>query len=175
MITKTSIHNVNTRHKHYFYKQTANLSYFQKSSHYPSIHPSTYLSIYLSIYLPIYLSSYLSIYLSMALQPFVEPWPLFQFLDLFTQSAGLLGWGISLLQGRYLHTGQHNYRISAHRYPCLKWDSNPRSQSLKGRREFISHTPRALWLAAHIMLGSEFSIICHLIWKVLWMKKHNLK
>jgi hypothetical protein len=50
---------------------------------------------------------YLSIYLSMALQPFVGPWPLIQFLDLFTQSAGLLVRGISLSQGRYLHTGQH--------------------------------------------------------------------
>jgi hypothetical protein len=45
-----------------------------------------------------------SIYLSMALQPFVGPWPLFQFLDLFTQTAGLLGRVISPLQGRYLHT-----------------------------------------------------------------------
>jgi hypothetical protein len=40
----------------------------------------------------------------MALQPFVGPWPLFQFLDLFTQSVGLLGRGISPSQGRYLHT-----------------------------------------------------------------------
>jgi hypothetical protein len=45
--------------------------------------------------------------LSMALQPFVGPWPLFQFLDLFTQSVGLLGRGISPSQGRYLHTGQN--------------------------------------------------------------------
>jgi hypothetical protein len=33
---------------------------------------------------------YLSIYLSMALQPSVGPWPLFQFLQLLTQSVGLL-------------------------------------------------------------------------------------
>jgi hypothetical protein len=26
----------------------------------------------------------------------------------------------------------------------------------------------------HIMLGSKFSVICHLISKVLWMKKHEL-
>jgi hypothetical protein len=45
------------------------------------------------------------VYVSMALQPFVGPWPLFQFLDLL-QSAGLPGWAISPLQGRYLHTGQ---------------------------------------------------------------------
>jgi hypothetical protein len=47
------------------------------------------------------------VYLSMALQTFVGPWPLFQFLDLFTQSVGLLGRGISPSQGRYLHTGKH--------------------------------------------------------------------
>jgi hypothetical protein len=44
----------------------------------------------------------------MALQPFVRPWPLFQFLELFTQLVGLLGRGISPSQGRYLHTAQHS-------------------------------------------------------------------
>jgi hypothetical protein len=28
-------------------------------------------------------------------------------------------------------------RINAHRHPCLKWDSNPRSQCLSGRRQFM--------------------------------------
>jgi hypothetical protein len=50
----------------------------------------------------------------MALQPFVGPWPLFQFLDLFTQSVGLLGRGISPSKGRYMHTEQHKHRINAH-------------------------------------------------------------
>jgi hypothetical protein len=44
---------------------------------------------------------------SMALQPFVGPWPLLQFCNLFTQSVWPLWRGISLLQGRYLHRGQH--------------------------------------------------------------------
>jgi hypothetical protein len=48
-----------------------------------------------------------SIYVSLALQPFVGPWPLFKFLDLFTQSVGLLGRGISQSQGRCLHIGQY--------------------------------------------------------------------
>jgi hypothetical protein len=52
---------------------------------------------------------YLSIYLSMALQPFVGPWPLFQFLDLFTQSVRLLGRESSPSQGRYLHIEQHKH------------------------------------------------------------------
>jgi hypothetical protein len=34
-----------------------------------------------------------SIHLFIAPQPFVGPWPLFQFLDLFTQSVRLLGRG----------------------------------------------------------------------------------
>jgi hypothetical protein len=48
----------------------------------------------------------------MAIQPFVEPWPLFQFLD--TQSVELLGRGISPLQGLCLHTELHKHRINAH-------------------------------------------------------------
>jgi hypothetical protein len=43
----------------------------------------------------------------MVLQPFVGPWPLFQFLNLFTQFVRLLVWGIRPSQGRYLHTEQH--------------------------------------------------------------------
>jgi hypothetical protein len=46
-------------------------------------------------YLPIYLWLY---------SRFVGSWPLFQFLDLFAQSVGLLGRRISPSQGRYLHT-----------------------------------------------------------------------
>jgi hypothetical protein len=40
-------------------------------------------------------------------------------------------------QGRYLHTGQHRQRINADKYPCLKWDSNPRSQCLSERTQFM--------------------------------------
>jgi hypothetical protein len=38
----------------------------------------------------------MSMYLSMALQPSVRPWPLFHFLNLFTESVGLLEWGSAL-------------------------------------------------------------------------------
>jgi hypothetical protein len=81
-----------------------------------------------------YLSIYLSVYLSMALQPFVVPWPLFKYLDLFTQAEELLRQGISTSQGRYLHTEQHKHRIHADRHPCSKWDSNQRPQVSRGRR-----------------------------------------
>jgi hypothetical protein len=76
-------------------------------------------------------------YLSMVLQLFVVPWSLFQFPDLFTQSVEVAGPVIRPSQGRYLHTGQHKHRINVHRHPCLKWDSNPRSQCLRGQRQFM--------------------------------------
>jgi hypothetical protein len=60
----------------------------------------------------------------------------FSFLT-YTQSVGLLGRGFSPSQGRYLHTGQHEHRINAHRHPCLKWDSHLRSQCSRGRRRFV--------------------------------------
>jgi hypothetical protein len=74
-------------------------------------------------------------YLSRALQPFVGP---FQFIDLFTQSVGLLGRGISPSEGRYLHTEQHKHRINPHTHPCLKRDLNPRSQCSSWRRQFMA-------------------------------------
>jgi hypothetical protein len=49
----------------------------------------------------------------------------FSFLILY--KVGLLGWGTSLLQGRYLHTEQHKHRINAHRHqfeptvPAFEW------------------------------------------------------
>jgi hypothetical protein len=84
------------------------------------------------------------IYLSMALQAFVGSWPLVKFLELFTQSVCLLGRGISPSQGRYLHTGQHKHRINAHRHQCLKWDSKPRFQYARKRRQFMPYTGRPL-------------------------------
>jgi hypothetical protein len=92
--------------------------------------------------MPYFLSIYLSIYgftaLCWALAAFSVSWS-------FTQSVGLLGWGISPLQGRYLHTGQHKHRINVHRQPCLKWDSNPWSQCLCEWRRFMPSTVRILW------------------------------
>jgi hypothetical protein len=54
----------------------------------------------------------------MALQPFVRPWPLFKFLDLFTQSVGLLGRGPA--RRKAATCTQHKHRINTHRYPCFK-------------------------------------------------------
>jgi hypothetical protein len=46
--------------------------------------------------------------------PFVGPWPLFKFLNPYTQSVGLFTRRISPSQGRYLHAEQHEHRINAH-------------------------------------------------------------
>jgi hypothetical protein len=73
----------------------------------------------------IYLSAYyLSVYGSTTLVDLDR----FSSFLICTQSIGLLGRGVSPWQGHYLHTEQHKHRINAHIYPCLEWDSNPRSQ-----------------------------------------------
>jgi hypothetical protein len=51
---------------------------------------------------------------SMALHPFVGSWPLLQIRNFFTQTVGILGWVISLSQGRYLNTRQHKHITNAH-------------------------------------------------------------
>jgi hypothetical protein len=61
-----------------------------------------------------------------------------EFLDLFTQSVGFLGRGISPSQGSY-RTAQ------THRHPYLQLDSNPRSKCLSGRRQFMTYTAQSPW------------------------------
>jgi hypothetical protein len=54
------------------------------------------------------------IHSSMVLQPFVGPWPLLQFRNIF-YTDGRTPWRvISPSQDHYLHTGQHKHRINAH-------------------------------------------------------------
>jgi hypothetical protein len=110
---------------------------------YLSIYLSTCLSVYLplcvSVYLPVYLSIYpclstcLSIYLSIYDSTALVDLGRYFSLLIYTQSVRLLGRGIRPSQGRYLRTEQHTH---THRYPCLKLDSNPRSQCVSGRRRF---------------------------------------
>jgi hypothetical protein len=106
---------------------------------------------------PFYLSVSLSMYLWLY-NP-CRPWPLFPFLNPYT--AGRNPWtGISPSQDRYLHTEQHKHRINAHRNPCLKWDSNLRSQCSSGRRRFMTYTARTLWSAQCNFLHQN----SHMIW-----------
>jgi hypothetical protein len=69
--------------------------------------------------------------------PLLVPDLFFSFVIFFRQTVGLLGRVISTSQGRCIHTGEHKYtsRINAQRHTCLKWDSNPKSQRLRERRE----------------------------------------
>jgi hypothetical protein len=66
----------------------------------------TYKSVHFFVHARIHILVFkcLSIYGSTTL---LGPWLVFQFLDLFTQSVGLFGQGISPSQGGYLHTGQY--------------------------------------------------------------------
>jgi hypothetical protein len=50
----------------------------------------------------------------MVLQPFVGPWPLLHFRNLFYTEVVLFGRVISPSQGLYLHAGQRKHRINAH-------------------------------------------------------------
>jgi hypothetical protein len=59
-------------------------------------------------------------------------WQLFQFRD-FLHSLD----GGSARRKAATCTKHNTNRINAYRHPCLKWDSNPRSQCSSGRREFI--------------------------------------
>jgi hypothetical protein len=64
----------------------------------------------------------------MALQPFLGPWPLFQFLHLFTQSVGVLGQGNQPVARP----------LSAHRTPQTQ---NKRTQTYMPREGFEPTIP----------------------------------
>jgi hypothetical protein len=81
-------------------------------------------------------SSIGTIYLSAALESFSWALAASSVSWSYTQSVGLLGRGISP-RNAATYTGKHKHRINAHRHPCLEWDSNPQSQCLSGRREFM--------------------------------------
>jgi hypothetical protein len=82
----------------------------------------------------------------------------FSFL-IYTQSVRLIGQGISLSQGRYLHTEQHKHRINTHRHPCLKWNLNPRSRYSSRQRWFMPYTAQPLWSADMYIRSANFYII----------------
>jgi hypothetical protein len=74
----------------------------------------------------------LFIHSSMALQPFIEPWPLLQFGNLFYTDGRTL-WTSDQPVARPLPTRRttqiQNKRTHSH--SCLEWDSNPRSERAK--------------------------------------------
>jgi hypothetical protein len=99
---------------------------------YSTVH-GYYLSIYLSIY---------SIYGSTAL--FLDLGRFFSFLIFYT--VGRTPWTGDQPVARPLpahRTAQT--RKKAHKHPFVKWDSNPGSQCLSGRRQFMLQNARLLW------------------------------
>jgi hypothetical protein len=80
---------------------------------------------------------YICLFFSMALPGHSGSRPLIQFRNQFSHTVVLLGREISKSQGRYLNTGQHKHGINAHRHIFPEWDSNPRSQRLSERKQFM--------------------------------------
>jgi hypothetical protein len=92
------------------------------------------------------------IHSSMALQPFVEPWPLLRFRNLF-YTDGTTPWTSDLPIARPIPTHRtHKENKCAHRHACLKWDSSPWSQYLSKQRQFMPLIARPLWLAQKLSI-----------------------
>jgi hypothetical protein len=68
-----------------------------------------------------------------ALQLFIGPWQIFCFLIFYT--VGRTPWRGDQPVARPPPT--HKHRINAYKHPCLEWDSNPRSQNSRERRQFM--------------------------------------
>jgi hypothetical protein len=95
----------------------------------------------------------------MALPAHSGPWPLIQFRNHFSQTAGLLGRVISSSQGLYVNTGQHNHRINAYTLqtsmPCVRFEPTfPASV----RAKTVHALDRATTLT-----GSIFGTECRLV------------
>jgi hypothetical protein len=109
---------------------------FSSATH--SIHPSNYISTYLCIYPSIHLPIHPSIHLYIHLWLYspCEPWPLFQFLNLYT--VGRTPWTGEQPVARPLptHRTTQTQNKSTQTW-MLRVDSNPQSQWLRGRRRFM--------------------------------------
>jgi hypothetical protein len=95
-----------------------------------------------------------------ALQSFLDPGRLTyrRFLELFRHMVGLLGRVISPSQGLYLHrTTQH--RKTRDKHPCLKRDSNPRSQQPIGQDPRLRPHGHLLLLPSPNIIGYK-SLFC---------------
>jgi hypothetical protein len=55
----------------------------------------------------------------------------------YTQSVGLLGWGINPMQDGYLKTSQNKNKINTCRNPCHDRDSNLRPPCLSEKKKAV--------------------------------------
>jgi hypothetical protein len=105
-------------------------------------------------------------------QPFVGPWPLLQFLNIFTQAVGLLGRVISPSQGRYAHAGQHKHRINARTDIHVLRGIRIYDPSVRAGEDYSCLRPRPLWSAA-IAILSQFSPIKTSVYLLQTQLLHN--
>jgi hypothetical protein len=94
------------------------------------------LSLSLSLYIYIYIYIYIWLYSLLDLGRF------FSLLVLYT--VGSTPWTRDQPVARPLPTHDNTNTINAHRYLCLEWDSDLRSQWSSGRRRFMLQTTRPL-------------------------------
>jgi hypothetical protein len=105
------------------------------------------------------------IHSSMILQPFVGPWLLLKFRNLF-YTDGRTPWTSDRPVARPLptHRTTQTQNKRTHRHPCLEWDSKPRPQCWSGRRLFMPQTARlglyiTTWiLACNMSTSTNFRI-----------------
>jgi hypothetical protein len=71
------------------------------------------------------------------------PWPLFQFLNLYTD--GRTPW----TGDQPTNTPHNTNRINAQRHPCFEWDSNPRFQCSSGRSRLMRPLRWAPMITTH--------------------------
>jgi hypothetical protein len=83
---------------------------------------------------PLFIHSF--IHSSMALQPFIRLWPFLQFANLF-YTDGRTPWtsGQPVTRPLPTHRTTQIQNKRTHKHPCLEWDSNPRSQRSRERRQ----------------------------------------
>jgi hypothetical protein len=73
-----------------------------------------------------------------------EPWPLFQFLNLYTVCRNPWTGDQPVARSLPTHRTTQTQNKRTNRHPCIQWVSNPRSQSLSGRRRFMPYPARPL-------------------------------
>jgi hypothetical protein len=96
---------------------------------------------------PCSLTSFIPSFIN-GLQPFVGPWPLLQLRNNF-YTDGRTPWPSDQPVARPLptHRTTQTQNNRTYRHPGLEWDSNPRSQRLSERRQFMPYAARPLWSA----------------------------
>jgi hypothetical protein len=95
------------------------------------VYLSTYLQTYQPTHQPTYLPTYLPIYVWLY-SPLLDLGRFFSFLILY--AVGRTPWTGDQPIARPLPTHRTTQTQKKSRHPCLKWDSNPQSQCLRGAK-----------------------------------------